>query len=85
MRTGASSRARAGVRASTADRMAVSSAVPGRGGDERRPDVTVIEPYDMGGAAGRTTDVSPQRRSSDPSVLPRVVHPLTWRHAPARS
>jgi hypothetical protein len=53
-----------GARASTADSMAVSSAVPGRGRDDKLPDVTVIDPCDMPGAACRTKDVSPHRHSS---------------------
>ena len=63
-RTGASSSARAGARASTAANMAVGIAVPGRGRDDRLPQVKVMDPWDIQGAACRTTYVSPYRRAS---------------------
>jgi hypothetical protein len=63
-RTGANSSARVGAMASTADRMAVSIAVRGRGRDDRLPDVKVIDPCDIRGAACRTTKISPHRRAS---------------------
>jgi hypothetical protein len=44
--------------------MAVGIAVPGRGRDDRLPQVKVMDPWDIQGAACRTTYVSPYRRSS---------------------
>jgi hypothetical protein len=48
--------------------MAVSIAVPGRGRDERLPEVTVMDPCCIQGAASHTTEVSPPEAFIDDAM-----------------